>query len=170
MCCHSCWPPIILTMHMRAQSTATFLASSHGSCKCGTHFTNIDPAGVTLQAVSGAMFPSGVHCQYLQNTQFGNQPIFYFLHFIFFLTFSKSLTCMFQINLKGLLRPPPVSGCVGTAFAASVLVKLQFVQLTQSAWMFQAARSAQTNAPSFTLRWDNVSFDMLRCKGQASGR
>lgn len=110
---------------MRAQFTATFLASSHSSCRCGTHFTTIDPAGVTLQAVSGAMFPSGVRCQYLQNIQFGNQPIFYFLLLIFFLTFPNNLTCMFQINLKGLLRPPPVSCCVGTAFAASVLVKLQ---------------------------------------------
>lgn len=108
---------------MWAQFSASFLASSHGSSKCGTHFTNIDPTAVTLQAASGAMFPSGVHRQYLQNIQFGNQPIFYF--FIFFLTFSKSLTCIFQINLKGLFRPPPVSCCVGPPFAASVLVKLQ---------------------------------------------
>lgn len=95
---HSCWPPIILTMDMWAQFTASFLASSHGSCKCGTYFTNIDPTAVTLQAVSGAMFPSGVHCQYLQSIQFGNQTIFYF--FDIFQKFNLHVSDKFKGSIK----------------------------------------------------------------------
>lgn len=112
-------PTVILTMHMCGQFIALFLPSRHGRCKCGTHFTNIDPTAMTIQAVSGAMFPSGVHCQYLQNISFGNQPIF------FFWTFCQSATCMFQINVKGLLHQSYVSWCVVSPVAALVLVELQ---------------------------------------------
>lgn len=103
-----------------AQFSASFLASSRRRRGRGTRLTNIDPPAVTLQAVSGAMFPSGVHRLYLQNIQFGNQAIpskiFFFLTF-----FHKFITSMFQINVKDLLRPPPVLWCVGPPFATSVL-------------------------------------------------